>query len=119
MKDSLYGVYDTEGNILLATEYLQIMGNVQKPEWWAQKQTDKSFVRYSVPDGSLDNSSKTIPFLSQSSIYSIASKQKATHEIILPDGSIVHDSIINKYKKWPQLQTSTGERFFVTILLIL
>ncbi|MBK6362586.1 MAG: WG repeat-containing protein [Saprospiraceae bacterium] len=112
MKDSLYGVYDTEGNILLATEYLQIMGNVQKPQWWAQKQTDKSFVRYSVPDGSLDNSSKTIPFLSQSSIYSIASKQKATHEIILPDGSIVHDSIINKYKKWPQLQTSTGERFF-------
>ena len=111
-RDSLYGVYDTEGRVVLPVEFLQIIGNPEKPELWARRQTDKLYVAYDAKGAALPVPPAAIPLALRSSLFASETKPDGSKEVVLLNGARLPETEVRQYLQWPRMPALDGNGFF-------
>lgn len=111
-RDSLYGVYDTEGRVVLPVEFLQIIGNPEKPELWARRSSDQLYAAYDAQGAALPVPPVAIPLALRSSLFSSELKPDGSREVVLLNGTRLPETGVRQYLQWPRMPALDGNGFF-------
>jgi len=111
-KDSLYGVYNINGDRILPVEFNSIFSYTDDKILWARRETEKMFLPYDI-SGSI----MPIPPIAFSDKYGNSTisrelKSDKTAEIVMLDGNRIPMKDVSHYLKWSDSRRINKNGFF-------
>ncbi|MCC6413961.1 MAG: WG repeat-containing protein, partial [Saprospiraceae bacterium] len=110
-KDSLYGVYNTAGRLVLPVEYMQVIGDLEEPMIWARRQGDALFTCFDTEGKALSKPPTAIPFAGRGTLWGREGKQGQQGTVVLINGVRIPDTSVQQYLRWPQAPVGNGTGF--------